>query len=195
MSVEDARFISRQVSTSATANNVAYETADAYTQAEWEAARTLGYTREQLRDVTDARLLPGRSIVAMAAVTGASKRFGQTFADHMQRVTYNDADSSVQTSTLVSDPQGNVYVVRFTYGSYDLQASKDSIMTATPLGHQYYNLAASSPVLSEAERQAAQAKVLGSRVKGFLADDGTFGTIDAAIAGNAFGASGWTKKM
>ncbi|MGE3982375.1 MAG: hypothetical protein AB7F70_13200 [Candidatus Omnitrophota bacterium] len=129
--IPGARMVSRLVSTSATKNNVAYETAGQYNAEEIATAQKLGYTVEDLNTVTSDETLGIKAFVAMTAVTGATEHLGQGFRENMQRVNYNEAEQIVQTNTLFSDQAGNLFVVRTTYGSEDMQKSRASINRLT----------------------------------------------------------------
>jgi len=129
--IPGARMVSRLVSTSATKNNVSYETADKYTAAEIATAEKLGYTVQDLNTVTSDETLGTKAFIAMTAVTGATQHLSPNFSENMPRVEYNDAQQTVKTHTLFSDQGGNLFVVRTTYASDDMNRSIDSINRLT----------------------------------------------------------------
>jgi len=134
--VKGAHFLARQVSTKATADAVTPENAGAYYDFEIETSKILHYGHDDLHVIKDASDEPGPTAVAMSAVTGATDRFGQKFSEALKRMTYNDRNNTVTTNTMLSDLEGNVYLVQVTFESEDIKEARRSINKVTPAAHR-----------------------------------------------------------
>ncbi len=131
VNVKGARMVKRQVSAIATKDKVAYSTANGYTDQEVQEATMLGYTQEDLTRVSNAEEQKIKTIVVMAANTGGTSHLGENFRNTMRRVRVDEKNQQIQVMALLKDADGNVFVVRVTQESPNVQQSIVSINSAT----------------------------------------------------------------
>lgn len=131
--IPNGQFSNSHVSEKATGNNYSAETAYQYTQEEDDRHNQLGISNH--RTPRDRSFIKGKSIVAMTAVTGAPEEyFGKDFADALQRVTFiagQGKEGKVTTNTLLVTPKGDVLVLRTTFATPDLEATKVALQKIT----------------------------------------------------------------
>jgi len=176
----NGQFTRRWVSTSGTSKELNAANADKWDELELGWYRKLGYKiggklgiKSALKKVEKAKDFKGSGVVAMTAVTGASEEiFGETLASLLERVTYNEADGTATTNTLITTPKGT-FVVRTTLEADDILASRRSIASASAPAKEYLQ---KSPIKALEQRdmslksvqpqvEAASLNELASRVK------------------------------
>lgn len=141
--VHGGHFTARNVSPTGTAERLSPENASQYTDKERESQfRRLGYPQGYEDTVRTTNHAGAKGVVAFSAVTGAAEElYGRTFAQLMQRVTFEEIEGSkagnVVVNTLVITPGGSIFVVRTTLKTVDLVATEASLKTASPEAQAY----------------------------------------------------------
>lgn len=183
----NAQFNNRFVSEKSTSTEMILANADQYTPEELARFDQLGYAPGDNSRTNKSSEAPVQGSVAMTSVTGASEwLFGKTFADLMPRVTFNTANATVTTHTLVVTPTGNVYVIRSTFLFKDILAGAKSIIVASPEAQAYVaqngdgfvNAAMASGVSAPAVDmvEGTQRVELGPKDRDFKVEFGTNGS-------------------
>jgi malate synthase len=123
--------------------------------------------------------LEGKAVIAMTAVTGADPiRYGTEFAEQLQGIIFDEVAGTVTASTFVVTPKG-VFAVRTTMQSEDLEATRQTILSASPEARAY---AADNAMVSYVDPridEALQSKLRGiagkvlTRNRFYLAADGS----------------------